>query len=66
MYKNISLAVLVINALITALFDIEKGASMLLIFIAITIFLIAISIKILFSFHAYKIRQQQFLKFINQ
>ncbi|AFK05494.1 hypothetical protein Emtol_0222 (plasmid) [Emticicia oligotrophica DSM 17448] len=62
----ISLAMLVFNALITALFQLKSSDSKILIFGAITIFLIAIGVKISFSFHAYKIRQQQFLKFIKQ
>jgi len=62
----VALALLVFNALITALFHLEGSGAKILIFIAILIFLIAIGVKISFSFHAYKIRQQQFLKFVKQ
>lgn len=60
----ISLALLVINALVGTVVMINKPFDMTLIVIAIAIFLIAIFIKIQFSYYAYTIRQKQFLQFL--
>lgn len=60
----ISLALLIFNTLIGALLQLTGIATMFLIFISIAIFLIGIGIKISFSFHAYKIRQKQFINFL--
>ncbi len=60
----ISLALLVINALSGALGIVETQYANILIIIAIAIFMIALFFKIQFSYHAYKIRQVQFLSFL--
>ncbi|MBK8516650.1 MAG: hypothetical protein IPL55_10325 [Saprospiraceae bacterium] len=61
----ISLAVLIINALVGALYIVSAPYDRVLMIIAITVFLIAIMYKIQFSYHAYIIRQNQFNYFKN-
>jgi cytochrome c oxidase subunit IV len=60
----LALALLVINALSGALEILEAAYANLLIIVAIVIFMIALIFKIQFSYHAYKIRQVQFLSFL--
>jgi len=60
----ISLALLVINALFSALNLLNKPYDIVLIIVSISIFLIAIFVKIQFSYNAYKIRQEQFNNFL--
>lgn len=60
----LSLSTLVLNALLVALQIIPAIADKLLILVAITIFLIAIYFKMIFSWKAYFIRQRQFEKFL--
>ena len=60
----ISLALLIINALLGAILTIDKPYDKILIIISILVFLVAIFVKIQFSYNAYKIRQIQFLKFL--
>lgn len=62
----LSLSILVSNALLVALEIIPISADKLLILISITIFLIAIYFKIIFSWNAYFIRQKQFKRFISK
>lgn len=62
----ISLALLVINALIGAIYFISAPYDRILMVVAITVFLIAIIYKIQFSYHAFTIRQKQFNFFKNQ
>ena len=56
----VSLSLLIINALLVGLQLIPKSIDKLGILLSIIIFLIAIYYKILFSFKAYYIRQDQF------
>jgi len=60
----ISLALLVINALFSAKNLLNKPYDIVLIIVSISIFLIAIFVKIQFSYNAYKIRQEQFNNFL--
>ncbi len=60
----ISLALLVINALLGALSIISQSYDEVLIIMAITIFLFAIFFKIKFSYNAFLIRQKQFQNFL--
>jgi len=60
----ISLALLVINALFSALNLLNKPYDIVLIIVSISIFLVAIFVKIQFSYNAYKIRQEQFNNFL--
>jgi len=60
----ISLALLVINALFSAKNLLNMPYDIVLIIVSISIFLIAIFVKIQFSYNAYKIRQEQFNNFL--
>jgi len=60
----LSLAVLVVNSLLTALEVVIRPQDLYLILFAISLFLVALLLNISFSFHSYKIRQKQFKHFI--
>ena len=62
----ISLALLVVNALLSALNIIKESYEMFLVMVAISFFLAGLILKVQFSYYAYKIRQKQFLKFVNR
>ncbi len=61
---SVSLALLVLNALLGALALLQPPEDKVLIIISIALFLVGIFLKIQFSYHAYKIRQRQFLNFM--
>lgn len=62
----ISLALLVVNALLSALNIIKESYEMFLVIVAISFFLAGLILKVQFSYYAYKIRQKQFFKFVNR
>lgn len=62
---NISLMLLVVNALLSGYGVLSPKNDKVLIFIAITLFGIAIYFNVLYAIHAYSIRQQQFKKFLD-
>lgn len=59
-----SLALLVLNALLTGCNFIDANYDKYLIFVAILVFFVGLHFKILFAIHAYFIRQKQFKSFI--
>lgn len=59
-----SLAILVINALLTGCDFIQPPHDKYLIFVAILIFLVGLHFKIMFAINAYFIRQKQFKAFL--
>lgn len=59
-----SLAILVINALLTGCDFIQPPHDKYLIFVAILIFLVGLHFKIMFAINAYFIRQKQFNAFL--
>ena len=62
---NISLMLLVVNALLSGYGVLSPKNDKVLIFIAITLFGIAIYFNVLYAIHAYSIRQRQFKKFLD-
>lgn len=60
----ISLVCLILNALLIGINLISLKFDKILVCIAITIFFIAISYLVLFSYHAYFLRQKQFRTFL--
>jgi uncharacterized membrane protein (DUF485 family) len=62
----LSLSLLIVNALLIGIKVIPDNYSFVLIFIAIALFLFGVYLKIIFSWRAYQIRQEQFKNFLNQ
>lgn len=61
-----SLAILVLNALLTGMNLLQEPQDKYLIFLAILIFFVGLHFKIMFAINAFFIRQKQFITFLKQ
>ncbi len=61
----LSLSILILSALLTALYIIPAAYDKIPILVAIAFFLAGVAFKLQFAYHAYFIRHQQFQKFLH-
>jgi len=62
----VSLSLLIVNALLIGIHVIAPAYGFVLIFFAIALFLMGVYLKIIFSWKAYRIRQEQFSSFLTE